>query len=195
MLSDVYHATIKVAQDAARARDRSDKSPPEARISGAFERAVAARVHAWLDQTKHAAVQSAWRNVEVARRGQTETMAQFDVLLALKNGIIWHLECKSATLELKDLDARILNLQQAGSQLARMAVCVPILTQYANESWFERLQTLRRRIDGSRIPFVPFTLPNQPAAYSWPDETGTPVVRECPSLEARLHECLRPFEP
>ncbi|MBI5758601.1 MAG: hypothetical protein HZA46_08795 [Planctomycetales bacterium] len=194
-LSPIYFATINLAQDGARSRDRRDKSPPEAKISDAFERAVAARVHAWLDRVGHPAVQSAWRNVEVARRGQTEPMAQFDVLLVLKNGIIWHLECKSATVELKDLDARILNLQQAGSQLARMAVCVPILTQYATEPWFERLQTLRHRIEGSRIPFVSFTLPNQPATYSWPDENGTPVVRDCPSLEAKLDFFLKQYEP
>lgn len=194
MLRSLYHATINLAQAGSRAKGRLGMSPPEAKISDAFERAVAARIHTWLNETNHPAVQSAWRNVEVAREGRK--IAQFDVLLVLKNGILWHLECKSATAGLKDLDARLLNLQQAGSLLARMAVCAPILTQYASERWFEQLQALRDKIETlSRVPFVPFSLPNQPSGYSWPDQNGEPLMRECPSFETRLEHFLRPFRP
>jgi hypothetical protein len=71
--------------------------------------------------------------VPVVRDGQV--LAQFDVLLVLKNGILWHLECKTFTTHQKDLDARLFTLQRAGSQLARMAVCAPLLTHHVGEPW------------------------------------------------------------
>ena len=59
-------------------------------------------------------------------------------MLVLKNGILWHLECKSASAKAKDLDARLLNLQKAGSLRAEMAVCGPLLTAFEGTPWFKR---------------------------------------------------------
>ena len=194
ILREVYQASMKLANDGIRARGRAELTQPAAKISDAFEHAVAARVYAWLEETKHPAVQSAWRKVCVAPEGQQIPSAEFDVLLVLKNGILWHLECKSATVDLKDLDAKLLNLQKAASQLARLAVCAPMLTRCSAKPWFAALHALREKIENlSRTPFVPFTMPDQPASYTLLDKDGSPVIWDCPSLESQLEKFLKPF--
>jgi hypothetical protein len=192
----LYHATSKLAEEAIRARDRmaAGVSAPSARLGDCFERAVAMRTYQWLEQTRPRAVHSAWFDVKVKRNGQD--VAQFDVLLVLKNGILWHLECKTFTTHQKDLDARLFTLQRAGSPLARMAVCVPLLTQHVGESWFARQQELRDQIEThGQPPYLPFTLPGQPADYSWPNSAGEPVARHCHTFEDGLAQLLRDYEP
>jgi hypothetical protein len=191
----IYTRTLGLLRAGARARNNADRVPIRP-ISDAFEQAVARRVHAWLEARKHPAILSAWRKVKVAdRREPTRVKAELDVLLVLKNGVLWHLECKSFTADAKDLDARVFNLQQAGSQLARMALCAPLLTGYSAEPWFVAQHELRRRIEAIRhLTFVPFTLPGQPTDFVV-EEGGTAQPLACPTLEAALEGALRAYLP
>ena len=74
--------------------------------------------------------------------------------------------------------------QQAGSQLARMAICGPLLTGFVAEAWFAPQHDLRKRIEVSRqFSFIPFTLPGQPESYVLEEPAQT---FSCPCLEAAL---------
>jgi hypothetical protein len=116
--------------------------------------------------------------------------------LVLKNGILWHLECKTATAELHELDARLLNLQRAGSNLARLLVCAPILTRGTDQPWFGPLHKLRGKIEGLRhVSFLPFTLPDQPDRYTLSDGAGQMTEFPCPSFEEALGVQMRPLLP
>ena len=58
------------------------------------------RVVEWVDPHAAAAVQSVWVDVGIARQDSPGICTiQLDVLLVLKNGILLHLECKTATAE------------------------------------------------------------------------------------------------
>ena len=166
LFSNIYHSTLKLASDAAISRCQSGQSPPTP-IGPAFEQGVARRVHSWLEATNHPAIHSAWRKVKVAERRESHrATAEFDILLVLKNGVLWHLECKSFIAANKDLDARLYNLQQAGSQLARMAPCGPLFSGHAGEEWFQSQHDRRRQMEARRhISFIPFTLPGQAETY------------------------------
>jgi hypothetical protein len=191
----LYNRTLGLAWAAAKERHGAARPAVEP-LGPAFHRAVARRVHAWLEAVNHPAVHSAWRDVKVAgRRDPHVVLAEFDVLLVLKNGVLWHLECKSFEADLKDLDARLFNLQQAGSQLARMALCGPVLTGCAGEPWFTAQHDLRLRIEArQRLTFVPFTLPGQPGTYVV-EEVGAPQTFACPTLEETLEGALRIYRP
>jgi hypothetical protein len=195
LFSIVYHATLNLARDAGIARNRAGL-PALTPLGPAFERAVARRVHAWLEAGRHPAVHAAWRGVKIARRRDPqEVRAEFDVLLVLKNGVLWHLECKSFTADLKDLDARLFNLQQAGSQLARMVPCGPLLTGYVEEPWFRAQHELRVRTEERRhLGFIPFTLPGQPDRYDI-REAGVVRILACPTLEDALAGALAAYRP
>jgi hypothetical protein len=190
LFSNVYHATLHLARNADVARNRAGQ-PALTPLGPTFERAVARRVHAWLEAVRHPAVHAAWRGVKVvSRREPHREMAEFDVLLVLKNGVLWHLECKSFTAKHKDLDARLFNLQQAGSQLARMVLCGPLLVDYVNEPWFAAQHDLRVSIEARRhLAFIPFTLPGQPDRYEV-EEAGVIRTFACPSLEDALTQAL-----
>jgi len=186
----VYNQTRGLIRDTVKAHNRAALIPIPP-IGDAFERAVARRVHAWLEASRHPALHAAWRGVKVAsRRAPHQILAEFDILLVLRNGVLWHLECKSFTAEIKDLDARLFNLQQAGSQLARMALCGPLLTGYVREPWFAAQHELRVRIEGRRhLGLIPFTLPGQPERYAL-EEAGVVRTSGCSTLEAALTQAM-----
>jgi hypothetical protein len=195
-LRTIYHSTRNLVDDAVRARSRAESGAvhPAASLGECFEQAVALRTHQWLESRRPRAVHSAWYNVRVGR--EDRVIAQFDVLLVLKNGILWHLECKTFTTNQKDLDARLFTLQRAGSQLARMAVCAPLLTQYMGEEWFAGQQELRELLEPrGQPPYLPFTLPGQPIAYNWPNSSGTSTACQCPTFEDGLARLLHEYEP
>jgi hypothetical protein len=189
----IYHATLKLAREAGTARCRAGQ-PVLTPIGPAFERAVARRVHAWLERAKHPAVRSAWRGVKVAtRRDPLRVRAEFDILLVLTSGLLWHLECKSFAADVKDLDARLFNLQQASSQLAQMALCGPLLARHAAEDWFAHQHELREKVEERRyLTFVPFTLPGQPDKYLVND-AGVAREFSCPTLEAVIERALEGY--
>jgi hypothetical protein len=188
----IYNRTLGLARAGALTLARVGQVPlPQ--LGPAFERGVARRVHAWLQAVSHPAIQSAWRGVKVAsQRDPARVRAEFDVLLVLKSGVLWHLECKSFTADNKDLDARLFNLQQAGSQLARMVLCGPLYTGFVGEAWFAGQHDLRHRVEALRhFSFVPFTLPGQPESYVLEGEAAQTFG--CPTLEATLDGVLRGY--
>ncbi len=190
-LSQVYHATVNLSEEAEKARSQPDR-PEVPPIGPAFERAVLRRVHAWLESAKHSGIRSAWHNVQVATTRDPHLLrAEFDILFVLTNGVLWHLECKSFEAKVKDLDARLFNLQKASSQLAQMALCGPLLTKYADQPWFASQHKLRRLAEGlHHLVYIPFTLPGQPESYEI-DEPGTPKQKiDCPTLEKALEKAL-----
>ncbi len=192
----IYHATVNLAREA---REAAARQPPVRRrpLGPAFERAVVRRVHAYLQARRPGCVQSAWRCVSVANESEpNRIVAEFDVLLVLTNGILLHLECKTASdVEQKDLDARLLNLQATGSRLAQMALCIPLYTQFIGEHWAERYHKMRLRMQKTgRFPLVLLTLSGQPCRYQCTDEQGTEQEFDCPSCEDGLQRLLAPYE-
>jgi hypothetical protein len=193
----IYNATLRLADDARMARHSEGLTPPARPLGPCLERAVLRRTARWAEAHGAPVVQSVWGHVKAARAANpADVVAEFDALLVLRNGILIHLECKSAAAERKDLDARLLNLQRAGSRLARMAVCVPVCTAFADEEWFQRLHELRRRVEADwGLPFVPLTLEGQPAEYQVTAPDGGRVACHCPTFEEALGRLLAPFAP
>jgi len=182
-LRDVYSATLNldnVARRAAGAATGPPAIPAGDGIGASFERAVARRARAWVERTRHTAVQSVWTDVIVARdRTPHEQDVQFDVLLVLTNGVLIHLECKSAEVDVPDLDRRAFRLKEAGSQLARLVVVLPLYASRADEPWAARLQAARSAIEARHLTVLPFT---------W---AGDPV--EGPTFETELERLLAPY--
>lgn len=185
----VYRSTQDLADGAAARLAARDLPLPAEPLGPALENAVSVRVHRWLTAIRPVAVQAAWRNARVGFAGSPRTTAEFDVLLVLRNGVLLHLECKSAAAGLKDLHARLWNLQRASSRLARMAVCLPCFTAFGGEPWAQSLGELTAQVDGAREPgrmdVVRFTLPGQPHAR--------PGESDCPPFEDALDDLLAPY--
>lgn len=196
LYKSVYHATVNLARAA---REAAARQPPHRRrrLGPAFERAIVRRVHAYLETRRPACVRSAWRSVSVVNKSDpARTLAEFDVLLVLTNGILLNLECKTATdVPQKDLDARLLNLQATGSRLAQMALCIPLYTQFIGKPWANRYHEMRQRMQkiGS-FPLILLTIPGQPRHYQCTDEQGTEQQFACPSIEDGLERLLAPYE-
>lgn len=202
IMAAIYNATARLIKDAARASERARQglSLPTAKQSMALERTVGCRVVDWVQKQGTSIVQSVWANVEVVQESRPgENVAQLDVVLVLKNGILVHLECKTAeevATDQKELDARLLNLQRAGSQLARMAVCAPVYTSFVAEPWFEGLHRLRQRLAGiGRLDFLSMTLLNQPDRYTFTDSEGMSQTYEVPPFENALAFLLNSYRP
>jgi hypothetical protein len=195
LLKTVYQATRLFSTRATAAWTKAAEAAgePSVHLGRAFEHAVTARVLAHLRSRPDLAdvVQSAWKNIKVAgMRNPTQTQAEWDVVLVLRCGILFCIECKSFDAERKDLDARQRNLLRAGSQ-SEMLVCGPLYTHFAAEPWFPAMHKLREKV-GDR-DFLPFTLPGQPEAYSFENERGETESHPCPSFEAALTGRLKPY--
>ena len=109
--------------------------------------------------------------------------------------ILLSIECKAFTAEQKDLDARLLNLQGAGSQ-ANMAVCGPVYTYFWQQPWFQPMHSLKKRVEGlgGRFPFLPFTLPGQPKKYQVTiSSTGETEQGECLTFEEAFSRLMAPY--
>jgi hypothetical protein len=199
MLASLYNSTLNLDAEARRviARSTAGITAPVARIGDAFERAVARRVRAWLERTRHPAVRSVWADVSVARECSPHVReVQFDVLCVLTNGVLVHLECKSAVVDTRDLDVGVHRLRQAGSQLARLAAVIPIYSRQLSAPWFSQLHATRTELTArlGREHVIPFTWPGQPARYTVPGSDPAEDV-ECPEFEAALDGLLRPYHP
>jgi len=184
------------------ARDRLRDAPTNAaktfsRLQGRdrklgtrFELAVARRIQAWLRTHGNAfGVAEAWHNVEVCpgKEGGT-TVAELDILLLLANGVLLCLECKTYDIGLRDLDARLLSLRRAGSGLARMVLCAPVYTGFADADWAEAVRQKRSKINEETFPLIGLTLPGQPECC--------PVEQKpWPSFEDQLAKLLQDYRP
>jgi hypothetical protein len=165
----VYYSALNLARAGVRAkvRQRAGVDAPAA-IGDEFERAALSRLLAWLDTEPAVAgvVQSVWRDVKVARPGSETVVAQLDIALVLRHGLLMSLECKSFNVQRKDIDARLAVLQRSTSQLAPMAVCAPWYTGYRNRPWFPAMEDVADRVrDWGQVMLVPLTLPGQPQSY------------------------------
>ncbi|MDW8244323.1 MAG: hypothetical protein RMJ88_14025 [Thermogemmata sp.] len=196
-LCNLYNSTLNLANSGKRAASKRESgvAVPTARIGDALERAVARRVREWQEVHSHPAIQSIWAGVRIARETTPEiVVAEFDILIVMKNGILVHLECKSASADGRELDVNIHRLQQAGSHLARSAVVVPFFTRCCHEPWFVALHKVRTQVEEQlgKHGFLPFTWPQQPCQYSIPGEEPR-EIRECTSFEESLMSLLCPY--
>lgn len=181
------------------------------RIGQRFEQAVGRRVQSWLNAKADVLpVNEAWMNVATTRRdGTGRRLQELDIVLVLANGVLLALECKSFEVETKDIDARVINLHRSGSQLARMAVCMPLYVDLAHKDWF-RDQHDRYERYRSAFRIIPFTLPGQSRTYiiapsgGLNDQTATtddeerppvpvPITKELASFEESLDNWIRPY--
>jgi len=197
VLESVYYSTARLLRDAREKNSRQGLQAPSQSIGPAFETAVQRRVRQWADLRLRPYLTSIWANVKVATSTKPEVLAaEMDVVLVLRNGILFHVECKTSLGSdgLKDLDARLLNLQRAGSRLAQMVVCLPLYTQFQCTDWFVELHQLRKRIENAQVRFVPFTLPNQPTHYSVKEDDGSTTPHQCLSFEDSLDKLLQDYE-
>lgn len=202
ILKDLLHGShLKYQQavtDYCRTQHAQTEGSESSVIGPLFEQAVTLRLYQWLQQNQGmgGVIQSAWHNVRVAHRNAPERVtAEWDLLLVLKNGVLWSLECKAATAEYKDLDARFYNLEQAaGSHLARMALVIPLFSPFSDEAWFAVSHKLRLQVEernsGMRTLFV--GLPGQPDHYFF-GESPKYQHYTCPTLEEGLLQIFKGY--
>lgn len=170
--------------------------PPQHSLGSLFEQAVAQRTCQWLDNNPQLAtcVQSVWLNTQIGKVGKEQPIViETDILLVLKNGVLIHLECKSHKADNKDLDARLLNLQNVSSLQARMIVCSPCYTAYTHKSWFRTQHEFKTRVESlNAFTWLPFDLAGQPKHYTLPDESQH-TQHTCGYFEEGLETLLTPF--
>lgn len=145
-----------------------------------FEHAVATRLVDWLKGKGSAyahLIQSVWRNVRVCQEGYSQTVvAEWDVLVVLRNGYFLCIECKCGSVEsLKDWLARRETLRHINGPGASLIACTPLYTAFAHRSWFaNQVRNLKYLRETVRIEVIPFTLPQQPRQFSfrWDHDNG-----------------------
>ena len=192
-LASVYNATLNLDEFARRAVAVQAVAAPVAPLGPTLEVAVARRVRAWAEATRHPAVRSVWLGVKVASESAPHVVDQeWDILLVLTNGVLFHLECKSAELDARDLDGRTHRLREAGSQLARQVCVLPVYTAHAGTPWFAALRVQRRAAEARRVTVIGFGLPGQPEQYAVPD-TEPAEMAHCPPFETELARLLAPY--
>jgi hypothetical protein len=197
-VKDLFNAAARLLERALMPQTRER---PPAPVGAAFERALAARLCAVLAEPgMHTrAIQGVWRNVKVdSPRAPGVIQLETDLLILLKNGLLIAIEAKSHTAENKDLDARLLSLQRAGSQLARVVVCSPLYTLATDGQWFRTHHEFAQRVRRHGFTHLAYTLPGQPDHYALvPEgETGAPaeVVPVVP-FEAACRNLLEGYAP
>ncbi len=182
-VKSLFGLTLNVEQ-AARRKATTDRLP-EDRLGKPFEHAVARRVRNWLEANRHPAVQSAWLNVKF-RNPRLRTEQELDVVLVLRNANLLHLDCKAATVDLNLLDSRLLRLQRAASQSARLTVVLPSYPEVGEQPWMEALQRARTKATEGGIDVLPFTMPKPP---------GSGIGSAAEDFETALDNLLRPYRP
>jgi len=192
----LFRSTVKLHEAAENARHKLNFKAPTVRLGPMLENAVGSRVVGWLQKSEahRAIVRSVWQNVKICRLATPATVAaEFDVLIALVNGVLLHIECKSFAVDIKDLDARLFNLHKASSQVAKMAVCGPLFTDCVSDDWFEMVHRTRRRVESVGVPFLPLTIPGQPTTYTLPTSVFPTETNECRSFEESLELFFNPY--
>lgn len=169
------------------------KKAPGVPLGQIFEAAVARRLADWLDgggASYARLVQSVWKNVRVCREADTETViAEFDVLVVLRNGSFIVIECKCGSVEgLKDWQARRETLGRINAGGA-MVACTPLYTGYANRPWFiDQLKNVQYLREVVALPLLIFSLPGQPRVFRL--STGSENLASESWEMAPFEECL-----
>ena len=166
----LYSSTLKVAKNVANDANKNQNLKPTSAIGPIFEKAVAKRVVVYLNNR----YPDLCHKISQVYLGATFLdekkcqIAETDVLLIAKNGILLHFECKTFEATQKDLDARIANLHEASSDLARMFVVMPVYTNYMDRDWSIVSRKLFERIQkgSQKLTALPFTLPFQVEYFS-----------------------------
>lgn len=197
LLQNIALSSRKLFEQAVVSKQRQATTTlPLQPLGELFEQAVAQRTVEFLRGNPQvaAAVQSVWLNAKAGKRGAEQPVAmETDILIVLKNGILLHIECKSHKAENKDLDARLLNLQNASSLLAKMAVCSPCYTQYSDKPWFVTQHEFKQRVQNLQaFTWLPFELLGQPAHYCLPQETQGRQYT-CGTFAEELAKLFKPF--
>jgi len=185
-LEDLYNRAHRLDKEAWEFQNKHgslDQSVPH--LGNELEDAVAARVSQWLTMQPEfsAIVQSIWQNVKIRLTHGSEDLAELDVALLLRNGVLISLECKSFDVPLKDMNSRLGEIQRSSSQLARIAICAPSYPMFSACSWHKELI---EKVEGMRkwrqFKLIEFTLPEQPG------HNGK-------TFENALADWLKPFLP
>lgn len=190
----VYNSTLRLLEKQKIVCAFRDVPQPSVHLGYVFENAVLERVLKLLHDNNHIAsiVQSVWTNVKICDLAKSHIVkAEWDVVLVLKNGVLLTIECKSFDAQQKDLDARRLNLLQAGSQ-SELLLCGPVYTNFVDKPWFATMHRLKQTVGPKK--FIPFTLPEQPSQYNFEDD-GKICAYECPSFESSLLRILNGYMP
>ena len=195
LLQNIMLSSRKLFENATHAAQNLAK-PPQHSLGTLFEQAVAERTCQFLDNHSQIAafVQSVWLNTQIGKFGKEQPIViETDILLVLKNGVLIHLECKSHKADNKDLDARLLNLQNVSSLQARMTICSPCYTAYTDKPWFRIQHAFKTRVESlNAFTWLAFDLGGQPESYTLPDDVqGTRYT--CGRFENGLEKLLKPF--
>jgi hypothetical protein len=166
------------------------------KIGDLFEQAVAQRAQRWLTtEGKNLPICEAWLNVGIARSiTPNKSAQQLDIVFVLANGVVLSLECKTFDAKKKDIDARLLNLHQSGSRLARLVICAPVYTQFSNEEWFLAIhENIEERFKPFGL-FIGFTFCDQSDQYTIAIN-GVSQQFTCAPFEESLARLFEPYSP
>lgn len=169
-ISGLFNAAAGIIERSLRPRSSLPSPPP---LGEAFERALTSRLCRLLAghdlPTEH--ILGIWRNIKIDSPKEPGVIQlEADLLILLKNGLMLAIEAKSHTAETKELDARLANLQRAGSQLARIIVCSPLYTEAAQRDWFRTHHEFAQRVRRHGLSHLAYTLPGQAGRYTLPTD-------------------------
>jgi hypothetical protein len=194
-LQNIALSSRKMFDNATYAMQQQSPSPQHS-LGSLFEQAVAQRTCQWLSNNPQLAafVQSVWLNTQIGKVGKEQPIViETDILLILKNGVLVHLECKSHKADNKDLDARLLNLQNVSSLQARMTICSPCYTDYTDKAWFRNQHEFKTRVESlNAFTWLAFDLADQPEQYTLPNDKEQ-ISYRCGRFDVGLEKLLKPF--
>ena len=166
---------------------KGSESPPSKlsdEVGSMLEDLVYQRTVNYFKQNK-----AVYKNVvkEVVCRAKFKTASttesDLDVGIALVNGTVLNLECKSGNVKRKDLQSRIVALRRASSNIAELIMVLPFPAddQSLQKKQIEQHKTLKHEWNLSSILFTPYN-------------SGVPSANEKSSQESFEDGGILPFE-
>ncbi len=193
-VSSLFNAAAGILERSQRPRS-AQTAPP---LGAAFEQALAARLSRLLTSPDLPTGQilGIWRNVKVDSPTEPGVIQlEADLLILLKNGLMLAIEAKSHTAETKELDARLTNLQRAGSQLARIILCSPLYTAALEREWFKTHHEFAQRVRRHGLTHLAYTLPGQQGRYEMPTGEGQTQEYSVEDFEAACRRLIADYAP
>lgn len=128
-----------------------------------YEDAVCERVLEYFkrnENTLSQVIHSVHTGIKAFRNNRVAS--EYDILIVTNNALLIHLECKSFTTDVKQMNANFAQLISNSSNLSSLFICAPLYTNASEQSWFERVLSNKELFkDVPRINFIPFTLEDQ----------------------------------